>query len=176
VKTKLTDKLQEDLAEYLEAGLFITKACEAVGLGETTFFSWLRGTAPRHRQFQARIARARAKAEGDALVCVKRAARDDWRAAAWFLERSFPESWGPQRMNPDTWGSQPPRRVEVTGPEGGPVPVAAAAGVFEIDLEDLPEEALVAIVKQIEERHDDIIDGVSRDADADPGDPAPGPE
>ena len=44
--------------------------------------------------FSDAVSRARARAKADALGAIRVGMRDDWRAAAWFLERSFPEEFG----------------------------------------------------------------------------------
>jgi hypothetical protein len=40
------------------------------------------------------IVRAEAEAEMNALDSIQAAARDDWKAAAWYMERRFPQRWG----------------------------------------------------------------------------------
>jgi hypothetical protein len=51
----------------------------------------------------ARLAEAveRATAEVRLVGLVAAEARHNWRAAAWILERSHPERWGPVRRRPD---------------------------------------------------------------------------
>jgi hypothetical protein len=170
-KTKLTDKLEADLVEHVAAGNFVTVACKALNVSQSTFYRWMNSDAPRYRQFQDKITSASARAEADAVTCIRRHSRDDWRAAAWYLERRHFTTYGPPRRDPDSWG-QVPAKVSLPTAQGEQ---GTAQPVYELDLESLPPEALSAIVKQIEERSGvDIIDGVSTDTEPSQGDPATG--
>jgi hypothetical protein len=44
--------------------------------------------------FAVHVERARAEAEVALVALITRASREDWRAAAWLLERSKPQRWG----------------------------------------------------------------------------------
>jgi len=48
-------------------------------------------------------------AENANVSIIYKAGREDWRAAAWWLERRFPARWGRRR------------RAEVSGPSGDPI-------------------------------------------------------
>jgi len=65
--------------------------------------------------------RARALAEIDAVTLIVEAGHKHWRAAAWFLERSFPEHYGNRR------------RLEHVGAEGGPITLAGLAELMGMD-------------------------------------------
>lgn len=88
-------------------------ACELAGIGKTTFFRYLQegeeanpGTIA--REFRDRIKRAEATAMGRNILHIQKAAKKDWRAAAWFLERRAPQDYG--------------NRVQIGGdPNGVPV-------------------------------------------------------
>lgn len=106
----LTSDLAQEIAVLLRRGLTQTDACAAVGLARSTFYDWLargRDLAAkdpadmtieelRLSDFSDAVTRARARAKGDALGMIRAAMATDWRAAAWFLERSFPEEYGPR--------------------------------------------------------------------------------
>lgn len=153
--TLLTPEVQEQILAALAVGAAQAHAAECAGIGESTFYRWMeRGEeedAPEEfREFREAVTRTRARAAVDAVQLIQRIAvggqvtkettrtyRDpdtgerveetevvrappDWRAAAWWLERAHPAQF-----------SRP--RVEVTGPDGGPVQVqeetlAALAG------------------------------------------------
>ena len=104
----LTADLSRELISLLQRGLTQTDACAAVGLARSTFYDWLaRGRdltlanpdqmtieELRLSEFSDAVAGARARAKADALAAIRLGMRDDWRAAAWFLERSFPAEYG----------------------------------------------------------------------------------
>lgn len=102
-RSRLNPALVDQLCALLRAGNFIEAACGAVGLGVTTFHRWMReaeepDASDELRQFRLAVKRARAEAEVEALRHIQAAAaRGTWQAAAWFLERSYPERWGRRR-------------------------------------------------------------------------------
>jgi hypothetical protein len=67
---------------------------------------------PEFAKFAEALTRARAKAERREVELILRAAEDDWRSAAWMLER----------RNPARYGRNPVQRVEVAVEHGGAKP------------------------------------------------------
>jgi hypothetical protein len=141
--TKLTPETQETIVQGVRVGLTYEHACLRAGVSYETFHRWMtwgdpgvRGRAA-FRVFRQAIERAK----GDALVkwagLIDKAAADgDWRAAAWKMERRFPESYGRTR-------------VEHTGADGAPMRLhtsvttgADLANLTDAELEQL--EALLA--------------------------------
>jgi len=59
------------------------------GIGERTFYDWME----RYPAFAAAVHRARAKAKMKLVRVIIDQAPDDWRAAAWALERSYPKEY-----------------------------------------------------------------------------------
>jgi hypothetical protein len=140
--TKLDDTRAARIVELVRAGCTVANAAEAGNIDEGTFYRWMqRGAEHRapaaFRRFREDVLRARAEAEAEAVVQVRRGARGgavverrtiehkdgrtetierlqppDWKADAWFLERSRPKSWGRRTL------------VEVSGVDGGDIPVA----------------------------------------------------
>lgn len=110
--------LSKELASLLRRGLTQTDACLVAGVPRSTFYDWLsrgRDLWETHGadgrissdtlatltveelvllDFSDAIAGARAIGKYDALVAIRSGMTDDWRAAAWFLERSFPDEFG----------------------------------------------------------------------------------
>jgi len=98
--TELTDALQAAICRDLAAGLPRESAARRVGISLRTFQRWLKlgrdaadADEPYRRFFDAVL-----KAEHDAVArnvaLIQKAAADDWRAAAWWLEHTYPEVWG----------------------------------------------------------------------------------
>lgn len=81
--------------------------------------------------FRVMTQRARAEAEVRAISMIQSAAvNGQWQAAAWFLERSFPDQWGRKE------------RVSLEGPQGGPVEVrTVTVDELEAKLEAAAKEA-----------------------------------
>jgi len=95
--TKLTSKLQEQIVSYLRAGAYVETAAAAAGIAKDTLYAWLRrgaaGEEPFAR-FAAAVEEAQAKSELRDLAIIGKAAETEWTAAAWRLERKYPDRYG----------------------------------------------------------------------------------
>ena len=97
--TKLDEATARAIIDALRVGCPIRVACQAAGVGPTTFKSWVaRGKSPDeadapYRAFRADVQKARAAGEAAALKVIHAAMPTTWQAAAWFLERSRPARW-----------------------------------------------------------------------------------
>lgn len=130
--TELTDELALEIAKHLIRGSSIADACALAGIAESTYHAWVKrgeaGESP-FAEFSELTRAARAEARTRLVRVVRRAATEgDWKAAAWFLERS-------DRSN---WGRTVDAKVEHSGPNGGPI---------EIDVTKLTDDELRAIVE-----------------------------
>ena len=142
--TKLTSELQSRIVQAIQAGNYIETAAAYAGISKNTLFDWLRRGArekervagkPRARvrkeeapyvEFSDSVEKALAEAEVRDVVNVMKAADGgQWQAAAWRLERKFPERWGYKAK----------MQQEISGPEGKPVQM-------EVVLSCLSEEEL----------------------------------
>lgn len=123
--SKLTPEAQARIIEALRAGNYQESAAAYAGVGVATFYRWMeRGkrddAEPEYREFREAVERARAEAEVRNVGLIQRSASEGtWQAAAWFLERSFPNRWGRRE------------RHEVVGSGGGPVEVSVDAEALE---------------------------------------------
>lgn len=81
------------LIEALASGLTITAACGLVGIDRTTFYKWKQN----YPEFKQAVDGARPIIESNMLELIKDQAPTDWRAAAWILERRFPEDFSLKR-------------------------------------------------------------------------------
>lgn len=112
--TLLTEDRADRIVKMIRNGAYQHIAAAANGVHEATFYRWMaegakEDAAPLYREFREAVEEAKAAAEVGALLQIRAAAADDWKAAAWFLERTRPDRYS--------------RRVEHAGPGGGPVHV-----------------------------------------------------
>lgn len=114
--TKLTKKRAETICSYIRMGSYIETAAEAAGICKQSFFSWLnRGNDVIDRMdrgeriedpedkmyagFVRSVNRAVAQSEINDLKNINKAAAEGiWQAAAWRLERRYPERWAKQEQ------------------------------------------------------------------------------
>jgi len=96
-KTKLTPELQEEIVKRIRAGNYIRVACQAVGISHTSYFDWLKkgeeGISP-YAEFLDAVQKAESEAHVNYVAIVASHAPTQWQAAAWWLERRFPQLWG----------------------------------------------------------------------------------
>lgn len=127
-KTKLTEEVIERAVKAIKAGNYNVVAAQFAGVSEVTFYAWIQKGESAERKslndetlsddellylkFLKSIRSARNELEVRHTLSVNKAAERDWRAAAWFLERSFPSRWGRNL------------RAEVTGRDGKAIPVS----------------------------------------------------
>lgn len=104
-RTKYTPDVVDRIEQALQLGASYRLACLYGGISEDTFGRW-RDKKP---EFAEIVARAEGIGAVQLLEAIDAAASaGNWRAAAWILERRYPEEYG--------------RRVhELRGSEGAPV-------------------------------------------------------
>lgn len=126
---KINPTIQAELVKMIQAGNYMETAAAFVGISISTMRDWIRrGEREAQRfiddsrarpiksetpflEFSAAIKKAQAAAEIRDVIIIGDAARESWQAAAWRLERKYPEKWGRKD------------RHEVSGPSGGPVQI-----------------------------------------------------
>lgn len=81
----------EAVCEALAAGNTRRAACRFAGVHHSTLYDWLKLPT-----LADTVKRAEADAEFEMVAAVRRAAHDTrtWTAAAWWLERKMPDTWG----------------------------------------------------------------------------------
>ena len=113
--TKLTPESQEVIVDGINAGLTFRLSCARAGVNPATFYRWLEkgetANVGRYSEFCDAVSRAKADSALRLVSQITLQAPMDWRAAAFMLERRFPDDYG--------------KRTEVTGKDGGPVKVEA---------------------------------------------------
>lgn len=123
-KTTMTDEVRDNLLAMLRAGNYIEVACRASGVPRRTFDEWMqRGKSglpadEPYRAFRELVTKARASGEVRNVAAIAAAAPESWQAAAWLLERQYPDRWG---------------RVSVRLRDDVPMPPEPAEAVDEFD-------------------------------------------
>jgi hypothetical protein len=130
--TKLTKEAQERILQAVQAGNYLDTAAQYAGVDGSTMRRWVqKGEAPNapepYRSFCTALKSARAAAEVRSVALINQAAGNGtWQAAAWYLERSYPDRWGRTR-------------VEITGSadHAAPIRVEISAEALEAKLRAL---------------------------------------
>ena len=95
--TKFTAEVRKKVLWALRLGNYRKTAAEYAGISERTLCVWVargeQGEAGEYREFLDQVLEAEQTAEVRALGVIHQAATKDWKAAAWFLERKFPERY-----------------------------------------------------------------------------------
>ena len=90
---KLNEQKQKDLLAFLALGCSRRVAAKYVGCSPST----IRRLTLRDEDFGWRLKLAKSRQEVTQLGNIHAAGKDNWRAAAWLLERINPERYGPRR-------------------------------------------------------------------------------
>ncbi len=92
--SKLTPEVQAKIIQAISSGNTRKTSAAYAGIGERTLMTWLAHKGPQYVQFQQAIEKAEAEAVVVSVLTIRSAARDSWQAAAWWLERRYPDEWG----------------------------------------------------------------------------------
>jgi len=97
-RPKFDPQVTQRIVDLIRAGNYLEVAATAAGIHSTTLHRWLRlGRAQRrgqYRRFVTAVQKAQAEAESRDVALIAKAASEDWRAAAWRLERKAPRRYG----------------------------------------------------------------------------------
>ena len=127
-KTKLTPELQKEFCGYVSGGLTKKGAADAVCISETTLYDWLQrgqkdedaGKDTVYSEFLESVKRAEAGFKLTHIRTIQEASADDWKAAAWLLERCYRNEYGRAAMD-----------VNLAGQPGGePVKTENAVQIY----------------------------------------------
>jgi hypothetical protein len=96
---KLTPERQCRICDAIRAGVRPEVAAVYTGVGARTYYRWMalgRGAEaePVYLEFVEAVEVALAEWEARDVLLIGEAAKDDWRAAAWRLERRLPKVYG----------------------------------------------------------------------------------
>lgn len=97
-KLKLNQELQTELCNHIKKGIPIIYSCKLVGITRATYYNWYnKGTSARSgkfKEFVKEVEKAKAIAISNSVETILTASTDDWKAAAWYLERIAPKEFG----------------------------------------------------------------------------------
>jgi len=128
--TKLDEVVQEKIVNAIKAGNYIETAAAYAGINKDTLYEWLkRGEREKQRlrkdknlkinkaeepfvYFSDAVEKALAEAEMRNVLIISKTAEAQWQAAAWWLERKYPEKWG-KRDNVNLTTDKDGFRIEV---------------------------------------------------------------
>lgn len=98
MKAKITEDLIKIICELKGKGMSNKDICMAVGIHEATLYRWLNKPSTRlHRVLSEEFKKAEARYKQELLDTIRGAAlakRQYWTAAAWLLERKYPDEFG----------------------------------------------------------------------------------
>ena len=89
-RTKYCAEIVDAICDGLVAGLSIKAVCGIVNISEQTYYNWME----KYPDFNEAVNSTRPAFEAQMLEIIKQQAHDDWRAAAWILDRRYPREWG----------------------------------------------------------------------------------
>lgn len=110
--TKLTQELMDEIIKVIRSGNYIETACAYAGIEKKSLYNWMKRARkelerldknPRAKMkkseaiyvdFLHAVEKALAYAEIRDVTLIGKAAEESWQAAAWRLERKFPDKWG----------------------------------------------------------------------------------
>lgn len=113
-KSKLTPELQKKFCAYVSGGLTKKGAADAVCISETALYDWLQrgqkdedaGKDTVYSEFLESVKKAEADFKLTHIRTIQEASADDWKAAAWLLERCYRNEYGRAAMDVNL-GGQP---------------------------------------------------------------------
>lgn len=95
---KLTPELQQKIVDAIRMGAYIETASAYAGINKSTLYDWMkrgaRAKSGKYKEFSNAIEKALAESEMRDLAVIAKASQENWQAAAWRLERKFPDRWG----------------------------------------------------------------------------------
>lgn len=107
-RTKLTPELIHEISARLAAGLYFETACRLCSVDPATGYRWLARARQVRKaladdeeptttedslfcEFCEAVMNARSEAEARSVLAIREAGKTDWRAHAWYLERTRPD-------------------------------------------------------------------------------------
>lgn len=97
-KTKLNDKICDEICNDIKAGVPIKHAAISHGISEGTFYNWYnkgeQAKSGKFRKFYDKVKEAKSVAITLRAKRIYKAGEMSWQADAWWLERVDPDNFG----------------------------------------------------------------------------------
>lgn len=91
---KCTPELVEDAVKLKKNGMSNVDIAACVGVGKSTFYGWLADPqTDTETELLERLKESEAEFKGALRGRIIAKSRDNWQAAAWMLERMYPEEY-----------------------------------------------------------------------------------
>jgi len=105
--TKATPCTVARIVEAIEIGMTLQHACQLVGITYSAFANWMKKGREGNEKYVdifEKVKTAESRCVLNALEVIRAAAVEEknWTAAAWILERKYPELYGKNRLQSDT--------------------------------------------------------------------------
>lgn len=87
--SKLTAEIKQKVKELIELGMNYKDVCLSIGITEETFSQWRK----KYSEFSELVDSANSKVKEISLKSIRVGEMRDWKAAAWRLERRWPDEY-----------------------------------------------------------------------------------
>lgn len=124
---EITDKI----VKLIAGGMNREDSCDMAGINQDTFYDWMKDK--RKPEFSEAIKRAEMVCKQRNIERIQDASKKNWQAAAWWLERKYPQEFAIRQ------------KLEHSGPNGGAIPVKS-----DLDLSRLNEKQLMRLADVLE--------------------------
>ena len=95
MKPRCTPELIAEAVELKSGGMSNKDICECLLIAESTFYRWLGSpSCEAHRELGEALKKAEAEHKAALRARIFAASERDWKAAAWLLERQYPDEYG----------------------------------------------------------------------------------
>lgn len=109
---KYSEELTQEICKYLKAGNSQLDSATLAGISEETFYTWKKEKV----EFSEAVKKAESECKARSIALILKAGEQTWQAAAWWLERKYPDEFALKQKN------------EITGANGEPIKLFVNAG------------------------------------------------